>query len=582
MRRIVFLAVVLATASTLVPVAPAQATSSFTFFGSGYGHGIGLSQWGAFGLASDGWSHQQILTHFYTGTAVATDTPLPTKLRVGLTVDRHLIHLKAASGTVSLWEGAPPTGTAIGTIPSGKTWTVRALTSGAFKIVNALGATVGGRTWGSRTESVFATFADTGARVFVPEADQIYGSGFTYAHGDLEFDTYPSGGKCCLERLILRIPFEQYLLGIGEVSSTWPMEALESQVDASRTYAAYVIRHWGIRSSCNCHLTDGGNDETYVGWSKESGTGGDRWVTAVEDTRGEVVTYQGALIQAFFTASDGGHTENVEDAWHGGDSRYAIPYLRGVCDPGENTSSNPWVSWQRAFTADYVTTRLRPYTGSIGTISGFSGDVRGISGRIITIVAKGTTGSSTLTGSELRAALGLPDDRVWVNTNRNVVGAIRSLYDRLDCSPGLPTSPSLVLPDGSRQLFTGGGIYQNTTAGVVTFLKGPILVEYRAIGGVYSVLGLPASQLINLPLGGTGCTVCTRVDFDHGRVYQANSTGAYALWGAVLAAYLGDGGAGGALGFPTSRVVTANDGSTSATFEHGSIACSPSGSCSVS
>jgi SpoIID/LytB domain protein len=580
-RRISFLAVVLATASMLVPAAPAQATSSFTFFGSGYGHGIGLSQWGAFGLASDGWSHQQILTHFYSGTQVVANASLPGKIRVGLTVDEHTIHLKASSGPVRLWEGDPSTGAVIGTIASGDTWAVSPGKRGAFKVVDASGATVGGKTWGSRSNPVFATYEDAGARVFVPEADQIYGSGFTYAHGYLEFNTYPSGGSCCLERLILRIPFEQYLLGIGEVSSTWPMQALESQVDASRTYAAYEIQHFGVRSSCNCHLTDGGNDETYVGWSKESGTGGDRWVTAVQDTSGEVVTYKGALIQAFFTASDGGHTESVQNAWHGGDPRYKIPYLRGVCDPGENTSSNPWVSWQRSFSAADVTSRLQPYTGSIGTIGGFAGDVRGSSGRIITIIVSGANGSSTVTGSQLRAALGLPDDRVWVNSDRNVVGAIRAFYDQMNCKPGLPTTPQLVLADGSRQLFNKGGIYQNVRLGVVTYLRGTILEEYRVVGGVYGVLGWPASSVVKLSADTGGCTGCARVDFDHGRIYEMKSTGAHALWGAVLTAYLDDGGAGGALGMPTSTVRTADDGSTSATFEHGSIACSASGSCSV-
>lgn len=44
------------------------ADKPFIFFGSGWGHGVGLSQWGAYGLAQDGWTHQQILTHFYSGT----------------------------------------------------------------------------------------------------------------------------------------------------------------------------------------------------------------------------------------------------------------------------------------------------------------------------------------------------------------------------------------------------------------------------------------------------------------------------------------------------------------------------------
>ena len=583
MRRICFVAFVVMTAAALVPAAPAVAATSFTFYGSGDGHGIGLSQWGANGLASAGWSHGQILTHFFRGTSVQTGVKVPSRIKVGLTVDEQTVHLKAAHGSVRLWVGSPLTGTAIGTIPPRATWTVRAATNGGYKVFNAAGANVGGGTWGSTSQYLYATYADSGSRVFVPEADQIYGTGFTYAHGFLEFNTYSAGG-CCVERLILRIPFEQYLLGIGEVPSSWPMQALETQVDAARTYAAYDVQHYGVRASCNCHVTDGANDQTYVGWSKESGTDGNRWVAAVQHTAHEVVTYQGAVIQSFFAASDGGHSENVEDAWHGGDPRYAIPYLRGVCDPGESLSTSPWVSWQYSFSPADVTSRLHPYTGSIGAITGFSGDVRGVSGRIITIVATGTTGHATVTGSELRAAMGLPDDRVWVNSDRNILGAIRALYDRIDCRPGIPTSTELVLATGSRQLFANGGIYRNTRVDLLTYLRGLIYDEYQAVGDATGVLGLPASSVVKLSARAVagGCTGCARVDFDGGGIYRNPATGAHALWGPVLTTYLGAGGPGGSLGYPTDRVQTAPDGSTSAPFEHGSISCSAAGSCSVS
>src|SRR5204863_1765680 len=119
------------------------------------------------------------------------------------------------------------------------------------------------------------------------------------------------------ERLVLAIRFEQYLLGVAEVPNDWPMQALEAQAVASRTYAAYGIQRNGRRARCACDVADGENDQTYEGWSKETGSDGDRWVQAVTATSGQVVTYGGALIQAFFASSDGGHTENVEDAWHG-------------------------------------------------------------------------------------------------------------------------------------------------------------------------------------------------------------------------------------------------------------------------
>ena len=90
---------------------------------------------------------------------------------------------------------------------------------------------------------------------------------------------------------------------------------------------------------------------------------GERWVAAVTDTAGEVVTYGGSVIQAFYAASDGGYSEDVEDVWHGGNPAFAIPYLRGVCDPGEDTTANPWTDWTRTFSAsNLVPARRTPAT----------------------------------------------------------------------------------------------------------------------------------------------------------------------------------------------------------------------------
>src|SRR5437879_188234 len=96
MRRLTFTILAVSTVITaLVPVSPARAAGTITLFGSGNGHGIGLSQWGAFGLAQDGWSHGDILTHFYQGTRVSSTAALPRHVRVGLTTDERTIHLRS-------------------------------------------------------------------------------------------------------------------------------------------------------------------------------------------------------------------------------------------------------------------------------------------------------------------------------------------------------------------------------------------------------------------------------------------------------------------------------------------------------
>ncbi|HEX7248037.1 MAG TPA: SpoIID/LytB domain-containing protein, partial [Actinomycetota bacterium] len=335
-----------------VPPDVARATD-FRFFGSGFGHGIGMSQWGAYGLAQMGWPHKRIVKQFYRGTRVERIASPVRTIRVGLTWDRRAIHIGAKDGPVRLWVSRKG-GTRVGRIPAGRTWTVRAKASG-FAVRDHDGTLVGGRTWGGPSFDLIATYGP-GARAFVPEADAVSGVGYAYDRGHLEFDLYRRGGTWN-ERLVLPIAFEQYLFGLGEMPSSWPRAALRAQAVAGRTFATYKVKRYSPNAQCNCDITDGTNDQVYVGYGKEAGTDGNRWVAAVEDTRGQVVTHGGSVIQAFFAASDGGHSDAVEDVWHGGNDAYAVPYLKAECDPGESTPANPWTDWQKSYTARALTDR---------------------------------------------------------------------------------------------------------------------------------------------------------------------------------------------------------------------------------
>ena len=578
-RRLVAAALV---AIVVLPISAPGATAGggFSFYGSGDGHGIGMSQWGAYGLAQMGWSHAQILKHFYRGTAIGVSSTVPGSIRVGLTSGRSIVHLKAQVGPVRLWQGSTD-GALVGKIPAGETWTVVAKQK-AWAVRSVDGHLVGSHLWGGSSTNLIVTYADTGSRVFIPEADAIWYQGFSYGRGTIEMNLSSCGdADGCVERLIARVRFEDYLRGLGEVPASWPMEAMRAQAVAARTYAAYDVRHYGRRAECNCDITDGAGDQTYIGWNREGGTDGDRWVKAVTSTAGEVVTYKGALIQAFYAASDGGHSENVEDVWHGGNDAYAIPWLTGVCDPGESNSANPWTDWTKTYTAGDVTSRLAPYTGSIGTIRRFDKIVRGDGGRIMSAVAVGKTGSATVTGTEMKSALGWYDERVWINSDRTIRGPIRETYDRFGCRPGLPASPQRSVDGGSQQYFATGGIYANRASGLTVWLRGAIDREFRAVDAAAGVLGVPTSGLAALTLRASACSGCKRIMFAGGRIYFSPATGAHALWGNVLDAYLNHGGAGGALGLPTTRVRARDGGGVQAGFRHGQIACA-GGTCTVS
>jgi SpoIID/LytB domain protein len=299
------------------------------------------------------------------------------------------------------------------------------------------------------------------------------------------------------------------------------MRALRAQAVASLTYALEKVGRVGLRAECNCHLYASVLDQVYIGWDKEGGELGSRWVQAVRDIGRDVVLLDGQPIQAFFHSSSGGYIADNRDVFGS-----PLSYLQARCDIGDKTPSNPNSVWTVALSRSAVTTGLLPYTGNIGTVTGFSDSVRDVSGRMTTVTVNGTDGSATLSGATLRAALrsglGLKSTRVWVNANRHVTGPIRTKYDALRCAPGLPTSAQAIEGDGLRQ------------------------------------------------------------SFKVGRIYHKVGAGAHWVHGFVLGYFLDQGGSGGHLGFPLTDVQAQDDGSSKATFEGGTVTCTADGICSDS
>ncbi len=480
----------------------ARGPKQFRMFGGGWGHGLGMSQWGAYGLAKKGWRGERIVEHFYSGTRVARTTA-PNDLRIGLVQGRDVIHLTAQSGGVQLRLGSPQ-GSLVATVPSGKTWTVRAA-GNDYRIVDGGGQRVD--TVGGPGNPLFVVYQPHGSRVRVPEASH------TYNRGRIEFDLYSCAGGGCVMRLVLSVDPQGYLYGLGEVPSSWPMAAMKAQAIAARTYAFTKAAASQHRPVCDCALYASVNDQVYAGWDKEGGPDGHRWVAAVNQTEDQVVLDGGQTIQAFYMSSSGGYTENNENVWGGS----PIGYLRGVCDPGDFTSANPNATWIETFTTSEVTQELGL---GIGAVRRFVGEARGVSGRILSVTVRGANGNASISGNALQSALGLNDDRVWINSDRLVTGPIRDKYDRLGCGPGLPRSRQVAVAGGRRQ------------------------------------------------------------DFRDGVIYFSSSTGAHELHGAVLDHYQKKGGPAGSLGFPTSDVENQQNGNRRARFEHGVITCNGS-NCSV-
>lgn len=358
---------------TLPPLAePATDPEYVTFRGRGWGHGVGMSQYGARGAALLGCSAAQILTTYYPGASVTTRTPT-TDVRVGLSLNRTAMSVR--SGTRSLWWSCGSGCTM--TQPANTTWTVTA---------DSRGVRVHGRV--AATVRVALGSGGDGRTVRLD-------GGVAYDHGVLELRHDGSRAD-----VVLELDLEAYLYGIAEIPASWPTEALRTQAIAARSYAQR--RLGSSYPGCPCHLLNTTASQVYHGGSYDS-----RWVAAVDSTRQQVATYGGAIIDAVYSSSHGGHSASSAFVWgssHG--------YLQAVDDSRwEAASGNPLSRWSIAIDRDVlgsrlgvgrvVSVRVREPTGP-GSPRRVGDPRYGYGG--VTVV--GTSGSRTLSGNSMRGVLG--------------------------------------------------------------------------------------------------------------------------------------------------------------------------------
>src|SRR5262249_34377625 len=242
-----------------------SAATVFTFYGQGWGHGVGMSQYGAYGMATAGKTYSDILSAYYPGTSIQS-VGSPSTLRVGLVQSKTGVDLHAAFGPITLRLGDPSTGKKIAAIPRDRTWSIQVHSDGKYWIHRSDGTYSGGHGWGGASTNLYAVYAPTHTIVTVPA------TGFQYNLGYFEFNIYKVSNPW-LGRLIVTVGTNNYVYGIAEVPASWPMAALKAQAVAARTYALYVANADGQhRSGCNCALYASTYDQTYDGYSRIAGT----------------------------------------------------------------------------------------------------------------------------------------------------------------------------------------------------------------------------------------------------------------------------------------------------------------------
>lgn len=392
LARLAVLGAAIALALTAFGHSGAAADTSFTFNGGGWGHGVGMSQYGACGMASQGKSYTQILSHYYTGTTVSSRTE-PSNLRVLLT----------DSSTITLTTAGSTTISGVGTVGSGKTINLRR--SGNNVVLSgAVSATV----------AAPLTVNQSGAMRISPPNNR-------FDRGHLVVRTTP-GSSTKLRAVIEGLSTRDYLLGLGEMASSWPAEALKTQATAARTIA---LVHAG---SSGDHDLKGYLDGAYIGYDMAAISGTTyfaKWTAAVDATAGKVITHNGTPISsAVYSSSSGGRTENSENVWYA-----SVPYLKSVDDAADSGCNNGRNTWSSTFTGSQLGSKLGiPAVTSI-SVSGPNTPSGRTDKKTFTFTVAGGA-RHNFTGAQLRSKLGL------YSTKFSIGGSI-------DSGPVRPPSGSL-------------------------------------------------------------------------------------------------------------------------------------------
>ncbi len=387
---------------------PALASADdYRFEGSGWGHGVGMCQYGARGMAARGYNYRQILTYYYQGTQVSKH-PCPQWLRVGLLDGVDSVQLEPLSGSFILYlsQGGDVPGGILGSTGSGSgIWTIRPDPSGRYAIYKPDGTLLG--CYGDAAVQLCVRGSADSAVLRLPQNNNRKVSHLSATY-PLRLYLYPSNGKFRM-RAVLFSDFETYLKGVAEVPGSWPHEAVKAQAVAARSYAA---KNMGKHAKSGYDLCDEVCCQYYNGRDKEGDSG---WTRAVDATRGEVVLYGGQVANTQYSSSCGGHTDNNEEVWAGS----PVPYLRGVPCPFCLDPVNPYARWTVTYTRQQMEAFLNARDDSyVGTLYSMDLSVRTSSGRVKRATFVGSAGTKTISGERMRFYLGLRSSMVNVTPDR--------------------------------------------------------------------------------------------------------------------------------------------------------------------
>ena len=336
----------------------AEPVPTFVVSGHGWGHGVGLSQYGALGYAQHGARYDAIIAHYYPGTTLG---PAPlTKVRVLLAEKKK--HVSVASQLPFAVKDS-----------TGKTYhlAARAYDFGpGFKL---------------KVDPAKPAKPLPGPLVFSPGGTALALEGRAY-RGTLQVSAVDARLQ-----VVNTVGLELYLAGVvgREMPQSWPLEALKAQAVVARSYA---LSHLATAGDFDLYADT--RSQVYGGVAAESPS----TTAAVNATAGRVVLYRGRVASTYFFSTSGGRTAAVQDVWPASEP---LPYLVSVPDPYDTIS--PYHDWGPIrFTPGDLTRRLALPSRVLDVQT-----IQNTSNRVRSVVATTALGQTTVAGADARRALGL-------------------------------------------------------------------------------------------------------------------------------------------------------------------------------
>ncbi len=332
-----------------------------------------------------------ILISFLLSMSCVLAVEVPETIRIGLFYD------SSAKNSITL---SSPGGMDIGVMKNG-TFELITNTKAGEKVTVARTSAIGavlvsghGQVGSENAYPYFKSKAKNGVSLISVDGKQY--------RGNIEIRRFSNSDMTVINHL----PMQEYLYGVvpREIGGNSPIEAVKAQAIVARTYAA---RNYGRRSALGFDLKPTTDDQAYGGYEWENANSN----KAVDQTDGQVITYNNKLISGLYFSTSGGYTESSENVWSG-----TYDYLKAVPDTYEPEIAGN-TTWEVTKSAQEIKTQLAKKGINVGDIVDLIPLEYTDAGRILKLKIVGTNGEEIISKEKVRTVLGLKSQWYTINSS---------------------------------------------------------------------------------------------------------------------------------------------------------------------